>query len=74
MTLNEIISYAKKQKIDFDKPVAGLFILNHIIPFSIFNCSCNFKNELKFEAQLSNDFPICHIDWGYECEDEEMEE
>ena len=36
MTLNEIITYAKDNEIDFDKPVVGRLILNHIVPFNIF--------------------------------------
>ena len=74
MTLNEIIRYAKDHKIDFDKPVVGRLILNHIVSFDIFKCAKNYKDDLILETRLSNDFPICHVDWGYEYEGDDDEE
>ena len=73
MTLNEIITYAKDHEIDFDKPVEGKLILNHIVPFDIFKCAKNYKNDLILLTQLSNDFPICRVDWGYEYEGDDDE-
>ena len=73
MTLNEIITYAKDNEIDFDKPVVGRLILNHIVPFNIFECAKNYKNGLILETVISNDFPICHVDWGYECQEDDDE-
>ena len=63
MTLNEIITYAKDYEIDFDKPVEGKLILNHIVLFDIFKCNKSFKKKLlMLEADVSRQTLLHYLD------------
>ena len=50
MTLNEIITYAQKHNLDFDKPIAGILEMNENIPLDIVTCHGSVNKNLVLHA------------------------
>lgn len=46
MTLNEMITYAQKHNVDFDKPVTAVLDMNETLPLEIFTWHRSVSNNL----------------------------
>ena len=46
MTLNEMITYAQKHNVDFDKPVTAVLDMNETLPLEIFTWHRSVSNKL----------------------------
>lgn len=51
MTLNEIITYAQKHKIDFDKPVKAVLKMNEALPLTISACHGSIKKNVVLHVE-----------------------
>lgn len=68
MTLNEMISYAQKHKLDFDKPVTGILEMNESIPLDIVACHGSVNNNVVLHAAPIKVFQSWRVVWQEEKE------
>lgn len=50
MTLNEIIAYAQKHNLDFDKPVTAILEMNENIPLDVATCHGSVNKNVVLHA------------------------
>ena len=63
MTLNEIITYAQKHKLDFDKPVTGILEMNENIPLNIVAYHGSVNNNVVLHAAPIKVFQSWRVVW-----------
>ena len=63
MTLNEIIAYAQKHKIDFDKPVTAILEMNESIPLDVATCHSSINKNVVLHATPMKAFQSWHVVW-----------
>ena len=63
MTLNEMITYAQKHKVDFDKPVTAVLDMNETLPLEIFSCHSSVNKNLVLHATPIEVFKAWRLVW-----------
>lgn len=68
MTLNEIIAYAQKHNLDFDKPVTGILEMNESIPLNIVACHGSVNKNVVLHVAPIEVFRSWRVVWQEEKE------
>ena len=66
MTLNEIIAYAQRHNLDFDKPVTGILKMNESIPLDVATCHGSVNKNVVFHATPIKVFQSWRVVWQEE--------